>query len=234
MQHLSRCLTEARDAHARRILISSDGVFSMDGTITPLREIVQLADAHEALVHVDDSHATGYIGANGRGTHEYWGVSSRVDIITSTLGKALGGAAGGFTAGKRELIALLRQRSRPYLFSNSLPPVVAGAALHVFTRLHASSALAAVVRGNAKYLRERLSATGLTIIKGETAIVPVMVGDAALAVRLADAILKRGVYVIAFSYPVVPVGKARIRVQVGAADYHWIVYGRLRGGYRDA
>ena len=189
----------------------------MDGYIAKLREICDLADKYSALVMVDDSHAVGFIGAHGRGTPEYCGVEGRVDIITGTLGKALGGASGGYTSGRREIIAYLRQRSRPYLFSNSVPPVVVGASLKVLDLLTESSGLRDQLRENARFFREQMTALGFTILPGEHPIVPVMIGDAALAGRLAEALLAKGVYVIAFSFPVVPKGKARIRVQLSAA-----------------
>src|ERR1022692_750050 len=216
MADLAAKLEEAK-ASARQILIATDGVFSMDGYIAKLREICDLADKYSALVMVDDSHAVGFIGAHGRGTPEYCGVEGRVDIITGTLGKALGGASGGYTSGRREIIAYLRQRSRPYLFSNSVPPVVVGASLKVLDLLTESSGLRDQLRENARFFREQMTALGFQILLGEHPIVPVMIGDAALAGRLAEALLAKGVYVIAFSFPVVPKGKARIRVQLSAA-----------------
>jgi glycine C-acetyltransferase len=198
-------------------MISTDGVFSMDGTIAPLKEICALAKKHGALVMVDDSHAVGFMGSSGRGTHEHAGVMGHVDILTGTLGKALGGASGGYTAGPKALIDLLRQRSRPYLFSNSLPPAVVAASIESLKILQASQELPQRLRANTAFFRKRMTDLGLEIIPGEHPIVPVMMGDAARAGRLAEYLLERGVYVIAFSYPVVPVGKARIRIQVSAA-----------------
>jgi glycine C-acetyltransferase len=207
----------AASAGARRRLIATDGVFSMDGYVTPLREICDLADRHEAMVMVDDSHAVGFVGASGRGTPELHGVTDRVDILTGTLGKALGGASGGYTSGRREIIDLLRQRSRPYLFSNSVAPAVAGASLAVLDLLETGDDLRARLRENTAWFRERMTGLGFDILPGDHPIVPVMIGDAAKAGRLADLLLGRGIYVIGFSYPVVPVGRARIRTQVSAA-----------------
>jgi glycine C-acetyltransferase len=207
----------AASAGARRRLIATDGVFSMDGYVTPLREICDLADRYEAMVMVDDSHAVGFVGASGRGTPELHGVTDRVDIRTGTLGKALGGASGGYTSGRREIIDLLRQRSRPYLFSNSVAPAVAGASLAVLDLLETGDDLRARLRENTAWFRERMTGLGFDILPGDHPIVPVMIGDAAKAGRLADLLLGRGIYVIGFSYPVVPVGRARIRTQVSAA-----------------
>ena len=204
-------------AGARRRLIATDGVFSMDGYITPLREICDLADRYGAMVMVDDSHAVGFVGARGRGTPELHGVSDRVDILTGTLGKALGGASGGYTSGRREIIDLLRQRSRPYLFSNSVAPAVVGASLKVLDLLEGRDDLRARLRENTAWFRERMTGLGFDILPGDHPIVPVMIGDAARATQMADRLLDKGVYVIGFSYPVVPVGKARIRTQVSAA-----------------
>ena len=204
-------------ADARRRLIATDGVFSMDGYITPLGEICDLADRYEAMVMVDDSHAVGFVGARGRGTPELHGVSDRVDIVTGTLGKALGGASGGYTSGRREIIDLLRQRSRPYLFSNSVAPAVAGASLKVLDLLESGDDLRARLRENTAWFRERMTGLGFDILPGDHPIVPVMIGDAARATQMADRLLEKGIYVIGFSYPVVPVGKARIRTQVSAA-----------------
>ncbi len=204
-------------ADARMRLIATDGVFSMDGDIARLEKICDLAEKYSALVMVDDSHATGFVGKTGRGTHEHCGVMDRVDIITSTLGKALGGASGGFTSGRKEIIDLLRNRSRPYLFSNSLaPPIVAGsiAALGLITK---STTLRDKLESNTNHFREGCKKAGLSIREGVHAIVPVMLGDAKLAVEFADKLLALGIYVIGFSYPVVPKGKARIRVQLSAA-----------------
>jgi glycine C-acetyltransferase len=204
-------------ADARRRLIATDGVFSMDGYITPLGEICDLADRYGAMVMVDDSHAVGFVGAGGRGTPELHGVSDRVDIVTGTLGKALGGASGGYTSGRREIIDLLRQRSRPYLFSNSVAPAVVGASLKVLDLLETSDDLRARLRENTAWFRERMTGLGFDVLPGDHPIVPVMIGDAARATQMADLLLEKGVYVIGFSYPVVPVGKARIRTQVSAA-----------------
>ena len=204
-------------ADARRRLIATDGVFSMDGYVTPLDEICDLADRYDAMVMVDDSHAVGFVGARGRGTPERYGVTGRVDIVTGTLGKALGGASGGYTSGRREIIGLLRQRSRPYLFSNSIAPAVAGASLTVLDLLESGDDLRARLRENTAWFRERMTALGFDILPGDHPIVPVMIGDAAKASRLADLLLGRGIYVIGFSYPVVPVGRARIRTQMSAA-----------------
>ncbi len=202
---------------ARRKLIATDGVFSMDGTLAPLDEICDLADRHGALVMVDDSHATGFLGPTGRGTPERFGVADRVDIVTSTLGKALGGAAGGFTSGRREIVALLRQRSRPYLFSNTLAPAIVAAAIEALNLLDGSDEPRRRLLANTRRFREGMTAAGFRIAPGEHPIVPVMLGDARLATRMADDLLERGVYVIGFSFPVVPRGKARIRVQLSAA-----------------
>ena len=204
-------------ADARRRLIATDGVFSMDGYVAPLREICDLAERYDAMVMVDDSHAVGFVGPTGRGTPELHGVSDRVDIVTGTLGKALGGASGGFTSGRAELVDLLRQRSRPYLFSNSVAPAVVGASLKVFDLLESGSDLRARLRENTAWFRERMTGLGFDVLPGDHPIVPVMIGDAAKAAKLADLLLGKGVYVIGFSYPVVPLGKARIRTQVSAA-----------------
>jgi len=202
---------------ARRRLIATDGVFSMDGYVAPLGEICALAERYQAMVMVDDSHAVGFVGARGRGTPELHGVMDRVDVITGTLGKALGGASGGYTSGRKEIIDLLRQRSRPYLFSNSVAPAVVGASLKVLDLLEGSDDLRARLRENTRWFRQRMTDLGFDILPGDHPIVPVMIGDAARASRMADLLLQRGVYVIGFSYPVVPVGKARIRAQVSAA-----------------
>jgi glycine C-acetyltransferase len=204
-------------AGARRRLIATDGVFSMDGYVAPLAEICDLADRYRAMVMVDDSHAVGFVGARGRGTPELHGVSDRVDIVTGTLGKALGGASGGYTSGRREIIGLLRQRSRPYLFSNSVAPAVAGASLKVLDLLESSDDLRARLRENTAWFRQRMTGLGFDVLPGDHPIVPVMIGDAARATQMADLLLGKGVYVIGFSYPVVPVGKARIRTQISAA-----------------
>jgi glycine C-acetyltransferase len=215
MAELEKCLQEAHGARTR--LIATDGVFSMDGFIAKLREICDLAERYDALVMVDDSHATGFMGKGGRGTPEHCGVASRVDILTGTLGKALGGGSGGYVAARAPLIEWLRQRSRPYLFSNSIPPVVAAASLAVLDLLETSSALRTQLFENTRFFRDGLTRAGFTLKPGEHPIIPVMLGDAALAGRMADALLERGVYVIGFSYPVVPKGQARIRTQMSAA-----------------
>lgn len=203
--------------NARFRMIATDGVFSMDGTIANLAGICDLADRYDALVMVDDSHAVGFLGQKGRGTHEHCGVLSRVDILTGTLGKALGGASGGYTSGRREIVELLRQRSRPYLFSNTLAPSIAGASLKVLEMLSSSTELRDNLEANTRYFREAMTAHGFPIAAGEHPIVPIMLADAALAGKVAEAMLARGVYVIGFSYPVVPQGKARIRTQISAA-----------------
>ena len=198
-------------------MIATDGVFSMDGTIAPLNDICDLAERYQALVMVDDSHAVGFMGGRGRGTHEHHDVMKRVDILTGTLGKALGGGSGGYISGRKDVIELLRQRSRPYLFSNSLLPVVLGATLKALDILERSTELRDRLAENARYFRERITQEGFDIIPGEHPIVAVMIGDASLASRMADLLLKKGIYVIGFSYPVVPKDKARIRVQISAA-----------------
>ncbi|HWF80517.1 MAG TPA: glycine C-acetyltransferase [Streptosporangiaceae bacterium] len=215
MADLEAQLVDASDA--RRRLIATDGVFSMDGYVAPLREICDLADKHDAMVMVDDSHAVGFVGPTGRGTPELHGVADRIDIVTGTLGKALGGASGGYTSGRQEIIDLLRQRSRPYLFSNSVAPAVVGASLKVLDILVYGDDLRARLRDNTAFFRARMTALGFDILPGDHPIVPVMIGDAARAASLADLLLTKGVYVIGFSYPVVPIGKARIRTQVSAA-----------------
>ncbi len=215
MADLEAQLQAAQGARTR--LIATDGVFSMDGFIADLPAICDLADRYDALVMVDDSHAVGFLGPTGRGTPEYHGVMARVDILTGTLGKALGGASGGYTSGRREIIALLRQRSRPYLFSNSLAPPIAAASLQVLEMLSESTALRDKLESNTRFFRDGLASLGYNILPGTHPIVPIMLGDAALASCVADAMLAKGVYVIGFSYPVVPQGKARIRTQVSAA-----------------
>jgi len=202
---------------ARRRLIATDGVFSMDGYVSPLGEICALAERYQAMVMVDDSHAVGFVGDRGRGTPELHGVTDRVDVVTGTLGKALGGASGGYTSGRREIIDLLRQRSRPYLFSNSVSPAVVGASLKVLDLLDSSDYLRARLHENTTWFRQRMTDLGFDILPGDHPIVPVMIGDAARASRMADLLLQKGIYVVGFSYPVVPVGKARIRTQVSAA-----------------
>jgi glycine C-acetyltransferase len=217
MAELEARLQEADASGARFKLIATDGVFSMDGTIAPLKEICDLADKYGALTMVDDSHAVGFMGKHGRGTHEYRDVMGRIDILTGTLGKALGGASGGYTSGRRDIVALLRQRSRPYLFSNTLAPCIAGGSLEALRLLEASTKLRDQLESNTRYFRKAMTEAGFNILPGEHPIVPIMLGDAALATKFADAMLQRGVYVIGFSYPVVPVGKARIRTQISAA-----------------
>jgi glycine C-acetyltransferase len=202
---------------ARRRLIATDGVFSMDGYVAPLGEICELAERYDAMVMVDDSHAVGIVGARGRGTPELHDVTDRVDIVTGTLGKALGGASGGYTSGRQEIIDLLRQRSRPYLFSNSVAPAVVGASLAVLDLLEGGDDLRARLRENTSWFRTRMTELGFDVLPGDHPIVPVMIGDAARASRMADVLLGKGIYVIGFSYPVVPVGKARIRTQLSAA-----------------
>ena len=204
-------------ASARTRMIVTDGVFSMDGTFAPLEGIVALAERHDALVVVDDSHATGFIGAKGRGSHERAGVLGRVDLLTGTLGKALGGAAGGYIAGRKPVIEWLRQRSRPYLFSNSVPPVIAATTLRVLDLISDGEELRERLVRNARQFRAAMTAAGFTLVPGEHPIIPVMLGDAALAARMADRLLELGVYVVGFSFPVVPKGQARIRTQMSAA-----------------
>lgn len=216
MNDLEAKLKEAK-AEARHVLVATDGVFSMDGYIAKLREICDLAEKYGAMVMVDDSHAVGFMGAHGRGTPEHCGVEGRVDIITGTLGKALGGASGGYTTGRKEIIELLRQRSRPYLFSNSVSPAIVAASIKVLDLIEESTGLRERLMANTRFFRERMTALGFSILPGEHPIVPIMIGDAALATQMADALLAKGIYVIGFSYPVVPQGKARIRVQISAA-----------------
>ena len=215
MEDLAAKLQEA--THLRRILVATDGVFSMDGYIAKLPQICDLAERHGAMVMVDDSHAVGFLGENGRGTHEHHKVMGRVDIITGTLGKALGGASGGYTSGRKEIIELLRQRSRPYLFSNTVAPAVVGASLKILELLARSGELRQRLRSNTEFFRERMAALGFHILPGEHPITPLVLGDATLAAKMAERLLQKGVYVVAFSYPVVPQGKARIRIQVSAA-----------------
>jgi len=215
MADLEKQLKESADARFR--LVVTDGVFSMDGYIAPLAEICELAERHDAMVMVDDSHAVGFIGAGGRGTHEHHGVMGRIDAITGTLGKALGGASGGYVSGRKELVAMLRQRSRPYLFSNSVAPPIVAASLKVLQLLQSAGDLREKLASNTRFFRERMTAEEFEILPGEHPIVPVMVGDAALAGRMAALMLEKAVYVVGFSYPVVPQGKARIRTQVSAA-----------------
>ncbi len=201
---------------ARVKLIATDGVFSMDGVVARLNDICDLADRHGALVMVDDSHATGFVGNGGKGTPEFRDVIGRIDILTGTLGKALGGAAGGYTAARKEIVGWLRQRSRPYLFSNSVPPVIAASTLRVLDLIEDGDELRSNLRRNTAHFRRRMNEAGFTIVQGEHPIAPVMLGDAALAAKFAEKLLERGVYVIGFSYPVVPMGKARIRTQMTA------------------
>ena len=215
MQDLEEKLNEAKSARFR--MIATDGVFSMDGTIAKLDRICELAEKYDALVMVDDSHAPGVLGRRGRGTPEHCGVMDRIDIITSTLGKALGGASGGFTTGRKEIIELLRQRSRPYLFSNTLAPAIVATSLKVLEMLSASTELRDKLAENTRYFRQQIAGLGLDVIGGEHPIVPIMLGDAVLAQRMAENLLEKGVYVIGFSYPVVPKGAARIRTQISAA-----------------
>ncbi len=215
MTDLEAKLDEAKDARFK--MIATDGVFSMDGVIASLERVCDLADKHGAIVMVDDSHAVGFLGKTGRGTHEYRGVMGRVDIITGTLGKALGGAAGGYTCARPEIVEILRQRSRPYLFSNSLPPSVVGGALGALEICKRSTELRDTLEANTRFFRAAMTERKFNIIPGEHPITPVMIGDAAVAGRLAERLLEKGVYAIGFSYPVVPHGKARVRVQVSAA-----------------
>jgi glycine C-acetyltransferase len=215
MADLEARLKEA--SSARRKLIATDGVFSMDGYIARLPEICDLAEKYGAMVMVDDSHAVGFMGATGRGTHEYHGCMGRIDILTGTLGKALGGASGGYTSGRREIIELLRQRSRPYLFSNSVAPPIVAASLKVLDLVSSSPELRERLHENTHFFREKMTAEGFNIAPGVHPIVPILLGDAGRAAKMADALLDRGVYVVGFSYPVVPQGKARIRVQMSAA-----------------
>jgi glycine C-acetyltransferase len=215
MDELEQCLKDAQNLKYR--IIVTDGVFSMDGDIAPLPKIVELAEKYDSLVMVDDSHATGYIGKTGRGTAEYYGLEGKIDIITTTFGKAMGGGNGGCTSGRKEIIEMLRQRSRPYLFSNTLAPATVGATLKVIEMLSNGSPLPAKTMANAKYFRAKMETAGFDLVKGNTAIVPVMIYDAPLAVQFANELLNEGIYVIGFVFPVVPRGKARIRVQLSAA-----------------
>jgi glycine C-acetyltransferase len=217
MEDLEAKLQQADAEGARFKIIATDAVFSMDGNMAPLDRICELAERYRALVMVDESHSLGFVGKTGRGVTEYFGVMGQVDLITGTLGKALGGAIGGFTTGRREFIELLRQRSRPYLFSNSLPPMVVGAAIAVFDLLSETTELRDRLEQNTRYFRQRMSQTGFDIKPGDHPIVPIMLYDAVLAHRFADRMLQEGIYVVGFSYPVVPRGQARIRVQISAA-----------------
>jgi len=215
MEDLERQLKDSKDAPFRMIV--TDGVFSMDGYMAPLADICDLADKYDATVMVDDSHAVGFVGANGRGTHEHHGVIGRIDAITGTLGKALGGASGGYVSGRKELVAMLRQRSRPYLFSNSVAPPIVAASLKVLELIRKGEDLRTRLADNTQFFRSQMSSAEFDILPGDHPIVPVMIGDAAVASRMAAAMLDKGVYVVGFSYPVVPQGKARIRTQVSAA-----------------
>jgi glycine C-acetyltransferase len=217
MVDLEEKLKEAREAGAKQIVIVTDGVFSMDGTIAQLDKIVELAEKYEAMVMSDECHSTGFIGKSGRGVHEHRGVMGKLDIITGTLGKALGGASGGFTSGKKEIIELLRQRSRPYLFSNTLAPSITGASIAVFDLLSETTELRDKLEDNTKYFRSKMEEAGFDIKPGEHPIVPIMLYDAVLSQKMAEKLLEKGIYVIGFYYPVVPKGQARIRVQISAA-----------------
>lgn len=215
MTELENCLKEAQSLKYRMVV--TDGVFSMDGDLAKLPEIVALCEKYDALIMVDESHASGYIGETGRGTAEHFGLMGKIDIITTTFGKALGGGNGGCTSGRKEIIEMLRQRSRPYLFSNTLAPATVGATLKVIEMLSGSTELPAKTMANASYFRSKMETAGFDLVKGTTAIVPVMIYDAPLAVKFADELLKEGIYVIGFVFPVVPKGRARIRVQLSAA-----------------
>jgi len=217
MSDLEEKLKEAREAGAKQIVIVTDGVFSMDGTIAQLDKIVDLAAKYEAMVMSDECHSTGFIGKTGRGVHEHCGVMGKLDIITGTLGKALGGASGGFTSGKKEIIELLRQRSRPYLFSNTLAPSITGASIAVFELLSETTELRDKLEDNTKYFRSKMEEAGFDIKPGQHPIVPIMLYDAVLSQKMAEKLLEKGIYVIGFYYPVVPKGQARIRVQISAA-----------------
>ena len=217
MADLEARLEEAKAAGARRILITTDGVFSMDGSIAQLDKICDLADRYDAMVHHDDCHAVGFMGKTGRGIHEYCGVMDRVDIITGTFGKALGGASGGYTSGRKEIIDMLRQRSRPYLFSNTVAPAICAASIKVLDMLTSSTELRDHLEDNTRYFRKGMRAAGFAVAAGEHPIVPVMLGDAQLAQKMSQKLLERGVYAIGFFFPVVPKGKARIRTQISAA-----------------
>lgn len=217
MDDLELKLKEAKAAGARRILITTDGVFSMDGTIAKLDKICDLADEYDAIVHHDDCHAVGFMGKQGRGVHEYCGVMDRVDIITGTFGKALGGASGGYTSGRKEIIDMLRQRSRPYLFSNTVAPAICAASLKVLEMLSNSTALRDRLEENTRYFRKGMQAAGFAVADGDHPIVPVMLGDAVLAQKMSQQLLEKGIYAIGFFFPVVPKGKARIRTQISAA-----------------
>lgn len=215
MRDLEEQLKQAQNCRYR--MVATDGVFSMDGIIANLKCICDLAEKYDALVMVDDSHAVGFMGENGRGTHEYCDVMGRVDILTGTLGKAMGGASGGYTSARKEIVGWLRQRSRPYLFSNSLAPMIAATSIKVLDMLESSGNLRKKLRDNSKYFRDKMQKLGFNLVPGDHPIIPVMLGDAKLASNMANALLKEGIYVIGFSYPVVPQGKARIRTQMSAA-----------------
>ena len=215
MEDLEEKLKESQNTKLR--LVATDGVFSMDGDVAKVDQICDLADKYDSLVMVDDSHATGFVGKTGRGSPEYRGVQDRVDIITSTMGKAMGGASGGFTSGRQEIIDILRQRSRPYLFSNTLAPSIVYTAIRAFGMLKETTALRDKLEDSTKYFREKMTANGFDILRGDHPIVPIMLGDAKLAHDFARDMLEKGIYVIGFSYPVVPKGEARIRVQISAA-----------------
>lgn len=215
MADLEAKLVEARDARVR--LVATDGVFSMDGDIAPLQEIVRLAKKHDALVFIDECHASGFLGATGRGTDEYSGVYGQIDIINSTLGKALGGGTGGYTTGRGDVVSILRQKARPYLFSNTLAPPVVGASIAAIDMLSASTSLRDQLEANTRFFRSEMTALGFNIREGDHPIVPIMLGDARLATEMSDKLLEKGIYVIGFSYPVVPKGLARIRVQLSAS-----------------
>ena len=216
MEDLEKQLQDAIAAGAQQKIIVTDGVFSMDGTIAQLDKIVALAEKYQALVMTDECHSTGFMGKTGRGVHEHRGVMGKIDIITGTLGKALGGASGGFTSGRKEMIELLRQRSRPYLFSNTLAPSITGASIAVLDLLSETTELRDRLEKNTRYFREKMEAAGFDIKPGEHAIVPIMLYDAVLSQKMAEKLLERGIYVIGFYYPVVPKGQARIRVQISA------------------
>jgi glycine C-acetyltransferase len=216
MEDLEKKLQDAKLAGAKEMMIVTDGVFSMDGTIAQLDKIVALADKYGALVMSDECHSTGFMGKTGRGVHEHCGVMGKLDIITGTLGKALGGASGGFTSGRKEIIALLRQRSRPYLFSNTLAPSITGASIAVLDLLSETTELRDRLESNTTYFREKMNAAGFDIKPGSHPIVPVMLYDAVLSQKMAEKLLEKGIYVIGFYYPVVPKGQARIRVQISA------------------
>jgi glycine C-acetyltransferase len=217
MNALEDCLKEANAANARCKLIFTDGAFSMDGTIAQLDKICDLAEKYEAMVGIDECHATGFLGKTGRGTHEYRNVMNRIDIITGTLGKALGGASGGFTSAKKEIVEILRQRSRPYLFSNTVAPSIVGGSIKVMELLSSSTALRDKLEANTRWFRQAMTSAGFDIVPGEHPITPVMLYEAPLAQQFAKKLLDEGIYVIGFFYPVVPQGKARIRVQLSAA-----------------